>query len=205
MDRLKGKVAIITGAAGGICHKASELFCQEGAKVVMVDIDPQVEQFSAEINANGGESIAVVADVAQRDTWVKLKKLADEKYGRIDTVVNGAAAFSPPTHDWAHITSEMIEDVMRVNIDSMLYSYQTVLRYMMKKEDPRQLPELLVLDGAGLQRLGRAGLPVLESVHQAGHAEHGQPGQQEVRHPLQLPRPELRLGAQAGEGLGHVS
>ena len=93
MDRLKGKVAIITGAAGGICHKASELFCQEGAKVVMVDIDPQVEQFSAEINANGGESIAVVADVAQRDTWVQLKKLADAKYGRIDTVVNGAAAF----------------------------------------------------------------------------------------------------------------
>ena len=83
MDRLKGKVAIITGAAGGICHKASELFCQEGAKVVMVDIDPQVEQFSAEINANGGESIAVVADVAQRDTWVQLKKLADAKYGRI--------------------------------------------------------------------------------------------------------------------------
>ena len=77
MDRLKGKVAIITGAAGGICHKASELFCQEGAKVVMVDIDPQVEQFSAEINANGGASIAVVADVAQRDTWVKLKKLAE--------------------------------------------------------------------------------------------------------------------------------
>ena len=36
MDRLKGKVAIITGAAGGICHKASELFCQEGAKGVMV-------------------------------------------------------------------------------------------------------------------------------------------------------------------------
>ena len=60
--------------------------------------------------------------------------LADAKYGRIDTVVNGAAAFSPPTHDWAHITSEMIEDVMRVNIDSMLYSYQTVLRYMMKKK-----------------------------------------------------------------------
>ena len=40
MDRLKGTVAIITGAAGGICHKGSELFCQEGAKVVMADIDP---------------------------------------------------------------------------------------------------------------------------------------------------------------------
>ena len=204
MDRLKGKVAIITGAAGGICHKASELFCQEGAKVVMVDIDPQVEQFSAEINANGGESIAVVADVAQRDTWVQLKKLADAKYGRIDTVVNGAAAFSPPTHDWAHITSEMIEDVMRVNIDSMLYSYQTVLRYMMKKKIRGSFLNFSSSTALAYNGSGRAGLSVLEGVHQAGHAEHGQPGQQEVRHPLQLPRPELRLGAQAGEGLGYV-
>lgn len=134
MDRLKGKVAIITGAGGGICHKASELFCQEGAKVVMVDIDPQVEEFSQEINANGGDTIAVVADVSLRDTWVSLQKTTVEKYGRIDIVVNGAAAFSPPTHDWSRITSEMIHEVMRVNIDSMLYSYQTVLRFMMKKK-----------------------------------------------------------------------
>lgn len=134
MDRLKNKVAIITGAAGGICHKASELFCQEGAKVVMVDIDPQVESFCADIVAAGGDAIAVVGDVSLRDTWVQLQDLTVEKYGTIDIVVNGAAVFSPPTHDWAHITSEMIHEVMRVNIDSMLYSYQTVLRYMMKNK-----------------------------------------------------------------------
>ena len=134
MDRLKDKVAIITGAAGGICHKASELFCQEGAKVVMVDIDPQVEQFSQELNEAGYNTVAVVADVAQRDSWVQLQKLTVDKFGRIDIVINGAAAFSPPTHDWAYITSEMIQEVMRVNIDSMLYSYQTVLRYMMRKK-----------------------------------------------------------------------
>ena len=198
MDRLKGKVAIITGAAGGICHKASELFCQEGAKVVMVDIDPQVEQFSAEINANGGQAIAVGCNVLEPASMRAARDVIAEKPGRIDTVVNGAAAFSPPTHDWAHITSEMIEDVMRVNIDSMLYSYQTVLRYMMKKK----------IRGSFLNFSSSTALAyngsVLEGVHQAGHAEHGQPGQQEVRHPLQLPRPELRLGAQAGEGLGYV-
>ena len=38
MNRLLNKVAIITGADGGICGKASELFCQEGAKIVMCDI-----------------------------------------------------------------------------------------------------------------------------------------------------------------------
>ena len=134
MDRLKGKVAIITGAAGGLCHKASEFFCAEGAKNVMVDIDPQVEEFCAEIVKNGGEAIAVVADVAERDSWVQLKKLTDKTYGRIDIVVNGAAAFSPPIHDWAYITSEEMHEVMRVNIDSMVWSYQTILRYMMKKK-----------------------------------------------------------------------
>ena len=134
MDRLKGKVAIITGAAGGLCHKASEFFCNEGAKIVMVDIDPLVEEFCAEIVKNGGEAIAVVADVAERDTWVSLKKLADKTFGRIDIVVNGAAAFSPPIHDWAYITSEEMHEVMRVNIDSMVWSYQTVLRYMMRKK-----------------------------------------------------------------------
>ena len=105
MNRLKDKVAIITGAAGGICHKASELFCQEGAKVVMVDIDPMVETFCAEIVAAGGDAIAVVGDVAIKDTWVKLQDLTVEKYGTIDIVVNGAAVFSPPTHYWSHITS----------------------------------------------------------------------------------------------------
>ena len=134
MDRLKDKVAIITGAAGGLCHKASELFCQEGAKIVMVDIDPLVNDFCAEIVANGGQAIAYVGDVSIRDTWVTLQDLTVETYGTIDIVVNGASAFSPPTHDWAYITSEMIHEVMRVNIDSMLYSFQTVLRYMMRNK-----------------------------------------------------------------------
>jgi len=134
MDRLKDKVAIITGAAGGICHEASKLFCQEGAKVVMVDIDPQVEEFSRALNDQGYQTVAVVADVAQKETWEKLTDLTVEKFGTITTVINGAAAFSPPTHDWTKITPEMIHEVMDVNLNSMLYSFQTALRYMMKNQ-----------------------------------------------------------------------
>ena len=94
MDRLKGKVCIITGADGGICHKASEFFCAEGAKVVMVDIDPNVEAKCAEIVANGGDAIAITADVSKRETWHMLLEKTLEKYGTVDCVVNGAAAFS---------------------------------------------------------------------------------------------------------------
>ena len=97
-ENLKGRVAVVTGGGGVLCGGFAKTLAAQGCKVAVLDLNEAAAQAVAdEINANGGESIAVVADVAQRDTWVKLKKLADEKYGRIDTVVNGAAAFSPPT------------------------------------------------------------------------------------------------------------
>lgn len=94
MNRLLNKVAIITGADGGICGKASELFCQEGAKIVMCDIDPHVEEKCAEIVAAGGQAVAVVGDASQRETWDKLLATALENYGTVDICVNGAARFA---------------------------------------------------------------------------------------------------------------
>lgn len=82
MNRLLNKVAIITGADGGICGKASELFCQEGAKVVMCDIDPHVEEKCAEIVAAGGHYLGALfldvgVDVAHNDFCTLLaEKLA---------------------------------------------------------------------------------------------------------------------------------
>jgi len=102
MNRLLNKVAIITGADGGICGKASELFCQEGAKIVMCDIDPHVEEKCAEIVAAGGQAVAVVGDASQRETWDKLLATALENYGTVDICVNGAARFAVGEYagDW---------------------------------------------------------------------------------------------------------
>ncbi len=160
MDRLKGKVAIITGAAGGSCYKTCELFCQEGAKVIMTDLDPAVEELSRGLNEKGGDTVALVGDIAQKDTWVALKKLGLEKFGHIDTVVNGAAMFSPPTHDWPTITSEMIEKVMKVNIDSMLYSYQVILRYMMKNHIKGSFLNFSSASGVGYNGSAVQGYPL---------------------------------------------
>ena len=132
MDRLKDKVCVITGADGGICHMASEFFCAEGAKVVMVDIDPAVEAKCAEIVANGGDAIAITADVSKRETWHLILEKTLEKYGTVDCVVNGAAAFSgykdvfngQPDEEWDH--------VLDVNLNSLRFSIEVMYKYMTK-------------------------------------------------------------------------
>lgn len=130
MNRLKDKVAIITGADGGICGKASEFFCQEGAKVVMVDKDPNVQEKCAAIVANGGDAIAITADMSKKENWEMVLKEALAKYGKVDCVVNGAAEFSS-TGDWdKEQDMEEWDRVLDTNLKSMLYSYKVVLRYM---------------------------------------------------------------------------
>ena len=81
-ENLKGRVAVVTGGGGVLCGGFAKTLAAQGCKVAVLDLNEAAAQAVAdEINANGGESIAVVADVAQRDTWVQLKKLADAKYG----------------------------------------------------------------------------------------------------------------------------
>lgn len=132
MNRLLNKVAILTGADGGICGKASELFCQEGAKIVMCDIDPHVEEKCAEIVKAGGQAVAVVGDASQRGTWEKLLAAAIDNYGTVDICVNGAARFSVGDFagDWDVITHEQLHGVLDMNLDALMYAYQVVLRYM---------------------------------------------------------------------------
>lgn len=135
MGRLQDKVVIMTGADGGICHCASQIFCKEGAKVVMVDKCPDVKEKADAIVADGGKAIAIVADVSKKESWELILKTTIDTYGTVDCCVNGAAEFSL-TGDWNSPTLSMEEWdlVFETNVKSMLWSYQVVLQYMIDNE-----------------------------------------------------------------------
>jgi|SRR5882724_7917353 3alpha(or 20beta)-hydroxysteroid dehydrogenase len=87
MTRLKGKVAIITGAASGIGKAGARLFVAEGAKVVMTDI-----QDGASIAAELGESaIFRKHDVTDEAAWAGVVDAALSHFGRLDVLINSAA------------------------------------------------------------------------------------------------------------------
>ncbi len=93
-NRLKDKVAIITGGGAGIGQATAILFAEEGAKVVIGDVDEiGGEATAAEIKSAGGEAVFVRADISQEADARKLTDEALRAFGRLDVLVNNAAAF----------------------------------------------------------------------------------------------------------------
>ena len=96
--RLPGKVAIITGAGGGIGGFTARLLAAHGAKVVATDIDQAaVDATVAQIKADGNEAVALAHDVVSEAAWDKVVATAVERFGGLDILVNNAG-YHPRTH-----------------------------------------------------------------------------------------------------------
>jgi NAD(P)-dependent dehydrogenase (short-subunit alcohol dehydrogenase family) len=94
MNRLDGKVALISGAARGIGGETAQLMAQAGAKVVVGDVlDERGRQTAGAINAAGGQAEYVHLDVTNEADWIAAVGVATSKFGKLDILVNNAGVF----------------------------------------------------------------------------------------------------------------
>ncbi|WP_240618316.1 SDR family oxidoreductase [Halomonas heilongjiangensis] len=117
MNRLAGKIAIVTGASSGIGHAAARLFASEGAKVIVSarrrdELDALVEA----ISRDGGTAVAVAGDVCDERLSQRLVATALERFGGLDIAFNNAGIVGPmgPLQD---MTSSDWHDVMHTNLN----------------------------------------------------------------------------------------
>jgi NAD(P)-dependent dehydrogenase (short-subunit alcohol dehydrogenase family) len=125
MDRLTGRVAVITGAAGGIGAATARRFAAEGATVVCADLGDSAGAIAAEV---GG--LAVSADVTSADDVAAMFAAAQDSFGRIDIAFHNAG-ISPPDDDSILTTGiEAWRRVQEVNLTSVYLCCKEVIPYM---------------------------------------------------------------------------
>jgi len=128
-----GKVALVTGGGNGIGRAASAGFARHGAKVVVVDRDGAAAEATAGIiRQNGGEALAVTADVTKSADVRAYVKAALDKYGRIDCFFNNAGIEGrvAPT---AEYDEAVFDAVMGVNVKGVFLGLRHVLPEMIRQ------------------------------------------------------------------------
>lgn len=135
MDRLKGKVAIVTGSTSGIGVGIAKLFAAEGAKVVICGRRQEKGQAVVdEIVSAGGEAFYHFMDITVIESIDQLMADTVEKYGKIDILVNNAANVGLKDGRVDELTLEMWDAVFQSDVRGTFYATKCVLPYMTKDE-----------------------------------------------------------------------
>ncbi|ABG92215.1 MULTISPECIES: SDR family NAD(P)-dependent oxidoreductase [Rhodococcus] len=130
--KLEGKVALITGAGSGLGREASQLFAAEGAKVAVVDIDPERAKGTVElVEKQGGSAIAVTADVRVEQQVVEAVAATVAAFGKLDIAWANAGIISrggvPSVAggeqvEFQDLTDADWQDVIGVNLSGVFYT-----------------------------------------------------------------------------------
>jgi NAD(P)-dependent dehydrogenase (short-subunit alcohol dehydrogenase family) len=126
MDRVRDKVTIVTGGARGIGQATAAVLAEEGARVLIADIDEMRGKAAA---AEIGEGAHFVRhDVRREEDWVSLLALATRKYRRIDVLVHNAGIYL--IKPVAETTVEELEEILAVNVRGVFFGMKHVAPVM---------------------------------------------------------------------------
>ena len=133
MKRLENRTAIITGAVQGIGKATVQKFIEEGAFVVMWDVNEEAgRMLEAELNASGRKVKFAKVNVAKFDEVEKAAADAAAEFGKIDILVNNAGILSDGT--LAKMTPEQWQQVIDVNLTGVFNCTKVVAPYMIEKQ-----------------------------------------------------------------------
>ncbi|MCL5109633.1 MAG: SDR family oxidoreductase [Chloroflexi bacterium] len=125
---LKDKVVLITGGAGGIGRACALAFSQEGARVVVADLNlPAAEAVAREVGVHG-EALALKVDVTSADSVRAMFDGATGRFGQVDVLVNGAGIFHRTPID--ELSVEAWEQLMSINLRGTFLCSQAALKVM---------------------------------------------------------------------------
>lgn len=130
--KFKDKITVITGAAKGIGLATAEYFATEGATVVLVDIDTTAVILAADrITKTGGKGIPKTVDVSNEREVEKLFQEIDEQFGKIDILVNNAAATN--VTPFLEVTGKEFDSVVGTNLRSVFLCGQAAAKIMIDR------------------------------------------------------------------------
>jgi len=126
-EKLAYKVVIVTGAMRGIGKAIALKLAQEGAKVVVTDLNKEeCEKLVDEIKQVGGDGLSLKLDITNRDDWEEAARTVKEKFGRIDILINNAGIADVEELG----DCSKIDKILDVNLKGIILGYNAILPIM---------------------------------------------------------------------------
>ena len=176
-ERLRDKIAIITGSGRGIGRASALLFAQEGATVVVSDIDrDNAEETTKQILGAGGSAICQPADVTSSSEVNALVDRAMSDFGRLDIMFNNAGGALPEVTD--EVSDEKYREVIGLNLDGVFFGTRAALRVMVPQGSGCNLTTtsgagLGAVSGLASYGMAKAGIINLAKSVAAEYGRHG--------------------------------
>ncbi len=132
--RLRNKVALITGAGQGIGYASARVFVEEGARVVVAEINPERgRQAEEELRQLGGEALFVPVDCSRADSVRQMISTVREHFGALDVLYNNASVFLPGKDGpVTEITEEHWAHILAINLQSVFLCSKYAIPLMLE-------------------------------------------------------------------------